>query len=449
MRLPLCSRRVILHKQPHIRATHMSDTPPTHAPDKHPLVQGTCEVQGTDKRSNFTVNLDTMECNCQHGDPWHMGKYKWEPANLCNHKLTAVASLCAKHNNASLRDYYETQLGRRYNAFEAVSAMHKEIRRGDVSNALHWATIMIPHRGRHGIVAYLRNILFEETRDLSLARYILQVSSKGRTVTSQEMQRAVTRFCLAPKKWELAWRLPIFIDEQRGYRKLAKEYGYDVAKPKDIIPFKEITKLRRALLEGFKTGDRVTVQYGLKGWFKSKSPDHDEMKVDILNVLIDVMNGEHPNKFKHNDDYVMKLYNIIMLRMRNHGGVGYHELNALADALTGENAYGALGGLPMVKHRAIVNKPVHYRIKLADHRRIPIYAHDNHTWGGKARMRNHREQLRAGANQTDLDFRLCGAYMGVAWRSLAFKQHATIDCKWGDVNWTPTWLWTHLDNMWY
>lgn len=427
-------------------------SPPDYAPPKPSLVCGSCQVKGADSDQLYSVDLDAMTCDCQYGEPWYLpskGK-TWKPRNLCNHKLKAIASLCSQHpKNTDLRDYYDTQLGKRYNAFEVVSAFHKELRRGDETAALYWATMLIPHRGMHGVVKYMVNILFEETRDISLARYILRVSSKGRSVSLLEMQRAVKRFTHAPKKWHLKWRLPLFIDEQRGYKKLADKFGYEVAKAKDIIPAKHHPELLNALLAGFENADRAKVQYGIKGWFKSQSTDHDHMKIDMLNQLVDVMNGVVPNAFNYDEDYAHSLYELILRRANIHGGVGYHELNALCDALTGEPGNDMAASLPAVKHKAIVNHPKLHRVKLGAMKRIPLYAHDNHTWGGKAKMRQHPNQLEPGANQRDLDFRMCGAYMGVAWRQLAINQHATIDCKWGDVKWTPKWLWPHLDAMWY
>ena len=424
-------------------------TEPMFPPPKPDAVKGECDVSSS-KGETFHVNLDDMTCECQYGPAWRWDSKRWKPNNLCNHKLKAVASLCAHDpENEKLYSYYEEQVGRRNNAFEAVSAMHKEVRRGDVEAALYWATIMVPHRGTHGVITYLRNILFEETRDLSLARYILKVSSQGRSVSLRDMQRAVHRFCLAPKKWELPWRHDIFLNEMRGYKRLATKYGYDVAKPKDIIDFKDSKVLAETLLDGFAEADPVKLQYGLKGWFKSKSTDHDHMKIDILNLLVDVLNGEHPNAFEYDDDYAHDLQKVLMLRIRGNGGVGYHELNALADALSGEPGHDPRATITPTQHKLVVNYPKERRIKLGDMRRTPLYAHDNHTWGGKAKMRSHFAQLRPGAKQTDLDFRMCGAYMGVAWRTLAYRQHGAIDCNWGDVAWKPKWLWEHLDHMWY
>lgn len=426
-------------------------TEPEYSPPSPDAVKGECQVAGSSSSHTFTVNLDRMECDCTHGAPWRWDNRRWKPASLCTHKLKAVASLCERDpKDIVLRDYYDEQVGRRFNAFNAVSAMHKEIRRGDVEAALYWATVMIPHRGKHGVVNYLRNILFEETRDLPLAKYILKLSTYGRNVSLLDMQRAVNLFCIAPKKWELSWRHDIFINEMRGYKKLAGVYGYEVAKGKDIIEHNAVAVLEADFLQGFALARRDIMQTGLKGWFKSKSDDHDHMKLDIFNALVDVMNGDKPNKFVCDDSYVQDVYSFLMRRMRIVGGVGYHELNVFADALSGEPGNDPACRPSMLKYKAAVNYPKVRRIPLGDLRNLPLYSHDNHTWAGKAKMRQHPTQLEPGADQTDLDFRLCGAYMGVAWRTLAYKQHATIDCKWGDVSWKkPNWLWSHLDSMWY
>jgi hypothetical protein len=422
---------------------------PEHPPLFPAQLKGVATVKGSDQGTFYTVNFDTGECDCQHGAAWRWNNRRYVANSFCNHKLKAIASLLAKEHDDKLYDFYEVELGRRYNPFVAVSAMHKEIRRGDVEQALYWATAMIPHRGNHGVINYLRNIVFEETRDLPLARYIMKLSAYGKSVSRLDAQRAVERFCVAPKKWELPWRHDIFIDEMRGYKKLASDYGYDVAKPKDIIPTTAYNRLQQELLSGFAKGDRVSVQVGLKGLFKSKSEEHEHHKIDILNELVAVMNEEHDNAFDYDHDYARELYDLIQKRYRNHAAIGYHELNALADALTGERAAAATVPIPL--HKRVINKPKMRRIPLkAGLRRVPMYAHDNHTWDGKAKMRSYGAvELRPGAEQTHIDFRLCGAYMGVAWRTLAYKQHETIEVKWGDVKWKPNWLWQHLDNMWY
>lgn len=424
-----------------------------------PQLKGSGTVKGSKQSDVFyNVNFDTCECDCKHGQAWRWSSNRWVMNSFCSHKLKALASIAIRTEDEDLLAFHTTQVGKRYNAFEAVSAMHKEIRKGDVQEALYWATAMVPHRGAVGVINYLRNIVFEETRDIPLARYILKLSSYGRDVTNIQMQRAVVRFTLAPKKWELPWRLDIFKDEMRGYKVLANDYGYDVAKPKDIIPMDQAKKLTKSLITGFKDGDRALVQYGLKGWFKCKSQKHDRMLITMFNVLTDIHTEDFPNAFPHDEDYADEVQKLVLRKIEATGAPAYHDLNALCDALTGEPVQSTLAPngdpvatLPSHAHKLIVNSPVYYQIPRGELKRIPLYAQDNHTWTGKRLMRSYgKAELQAGADQTHLDFRLCGAYMGVAWRYLAQEQHATIDCKWGDVSWrSPNWLWEHLDNMWY
>jgi phage tail tube protein FII len=415
-------------------------------------LKGTANVTSANSATVYTVNFDTGDCDCQYGAGWRWDNRRWVANSFCSHKLKALSSLLTMQGDDAseeLLNCYATQIGRTYNVFVAVSAMHKEIRRGDTKAALYWGSALLPHRGATGVITYLRNILFEETRDLGLTAYILKLSSKGRSVTVLESQRAIARFCEAPKKWELPWRYDIFMDEQRGYQRLVKRFGSDVAKGKDIIDAKYTPALTKLMLQGFATKDRVAVQEGLKGWFKSQSKDHDKMKLTMLNVLIDVMNEAFPNAFDVDLEYTHRLYDLIMLRTRNHGAPGYHELNALCDALTGESG-GTTATLSTLNHKRLINAPTLYRPPLGSKRAVPAYAHDNHTWDGKRRMKAYPAELQPGADQVNLDFRMCGAYFGVAWRTLAFKQHATIDCKWGDVSWrTPNWLYQHVADMFY
>jgi hypothetical protein len=417
-----------------------------------PQLKGSGTVKGS-KGTNlvFNVDFDKAECDCKHGQAWRWDNRRWVPNSFCAHKLKALASIVTSTGDEDLIAFHTRQIGLRYNPFNAVSAMHKEIRKGNVEEALYWASAMLPHRGAVGVVNYLRNIVFEETRDINLFRYVLKLSSYGRAVTVIQMQRAVTRFALAPKKWELPWRLDIFLDEMRGYQKLTKKYGKDVAKPKDVIPLGEAKELCKELIAGFKAGDRIQVQYGLKGWFKSKSQKHDRMLIEIFNVLTDVMTGGFANKFDYDHDYAEELQRLILRKIQHNGAPAYHELNALADALTGERGATPAATLTDTHHKLIVNSPRFYTPPMGDLKRIPLYAHDNHTWDGKRLMRQYgKAELQPSAVQTHLDFRICGAYMGVAWRYLAYKQNATIDCKWGDVSWrSPNWLWNHLDGMWY
>jgi len=80
------------------------------------------------------------------------------------------------------------------------SAMHKEVRRGDVLAAARWARLMQLVDGEPAVRQYARRILFEETRDTALA---LDWRGK-RGVSGERMVRAVAA---APKKWSLPVRI--------------------------------------------------------------------------------------------------------------------------------------------------------------------------------------------------------------------------------------------------
>ena len=76
------------------------------------------------------------------------------------------------------------------------SAMHKEVRRGDIPAAVRWARVMQLIDGAAAVRQYARRILFEETRDTQLA-----LSWRGqRNLSPEQMIRSVAA---APKKWAL------------------------------------------------------------------------------------------------------------------------------------------------------------------------------------------------------------------------------------------------------
>lgn len=427
----------------------------------HPAFAGIVEVKSKTKAGEFyEVDLDHGECTCSHGKAWRWSNGKWIENSWCTHKMRAIASVVDAMPAGASRDKaqatYNLLLGKRYIIWESVSAFHKELRRGDVPQAQYWALSVAAHRGLNGVIRYMLNIIFEETRDLDLMLRLLRLSEKGRSVEYDEVMTAVAFFCHSPKKWQLEPRLEIFLDEMRGYRSLAKDFSYAVARAKDIIPAENNAKLEKALVTGLKEGDRALTQYGIKGLFKSiHLAGHDNVKVQIFNVLTDALNSDGPFSkgigFKYDEDYTHRLHGLVMRRYQTIGDMGYHELNALCDALTGE-AY-PCGSNTLSKHKArlLAASPKRYNPPLGTVQHIPLYALDNHNHRGKHLMRQWgATELQPGAVQLHLDFRWCGAYMGVAWRYLAYAQHKSCHVQWGDVKWSKIpWLYKHLDSMWY
>lgn len=175
----------------------------------------------------------------------------------------------------------------------------------------------------------------------------------------------------------------------------------------------------------------MQVQYGLKGLQKLICADIDSHRAFIINEIEDLCkivpsNGADP-------------FLNISKRVRAKLGIGYHELNAFIDLQCGEpyNAGFEDRNLPEIP-----------KLRLGVAPNIPLYAQDNHTWAGKALIKRYPNEWRPGAHQKHMDLRLCGAYMGVVWRHLAYQQHGRIDVEWHEVRW-PKWLFETVENLWY
>jgi hypothetical protein len=397
----------------------------------------------------FIVDLARGLCTCPHGAPFVQATDDTPIAqSYCKHKIIAIAGIVKK--DPSLMWPYIQVLATRYNKYEVVSAFHKELRRGDYERAIYWASILSTHRGIKGVIKYLLNILYEETRDHGLGEFLLsEYQSSLVRPDFERMKRCVAYFCNSPKKWELEGRLAIFNAEMDGYKELAKRFSYRVAQSKEIVDASLVPDLTRTLLNGFADKSFVNVQIGLKGLFKAKSAlTHEKHKDYIFGLLEKVATGRYPNGFQTEEMSPMEFGHMLDFLKRRKailGEHGYHELNAFADLLRGEPY--AVGILSEQKRKAITtgNFP---GVKPGVIRQIPLYAQDNHTWVGKAYLRRFKWQLGNGIPQTDIDFRMCGAYLGVAWRYLAFNQHGTIDVPWEEVKW-PLPLHTHVMKMFY
>jgi hypothetical protein len=309
-------------------------------------------------------------------------------------------------------------------------------------------------RSYGGIIKYLNNIVYEETRDHVLAAYLLTLANKRMDeIGYGDVATAIRLFCLAPKKWQLPWREEIFFSEMRGYAQLVKEYGPDVAKGGNIIEADQKSMLLDDLKRGFAKSDLIKIQHGLKGLQKLKCEDLEKHRYWLYEQMYDYMDAVIPCT----EHSAWDIVEIINTRVEQGMGIGYHELNALADAIAGEPVSPGLtavhgrkpasGYIPALARNAALKAPKP-AYPLGIWPPIPIYAQDNHTYRGKSLLRRFPEELEPGATQEHLDFRLCGAYYGVAWRTLAYSQFESISVPWGDVRW-PKWLIQTVKALWY
>ena len=424
---------------------------------KHPKFNRRGEVlTGTSSKTTTYVDLRIGECECGDGFAfkWDQKRQTFYQNRYCIHKLRMIASIVTANDDPDIQEdldrAYLSAVSSRYNQWVAVSAFHKELRRGDFSQAWFFGLIVATKRGIRGVMHYLLNIVYEETRDHELAEYLVRARSCQRYHNLREMARAIAWFCRSKKKWELPARFHIFEAEMRGYMRLVRKYGREVAGHGNIIPAKDKAKLYKAMKTGFEERDLATFQYGLKGLQKlvfieqdeKSSTKKDRALSDHRYEIYDWLYNQADENFAA-DHPVWTVIAAVNARIQADLGIGYHELNAIGDALTGEPLHGAM---PPQRKKNVLRRPLP-PIPYGYWPPAPLYAHDNHSWKGKALMRRHPEQLEHMAEQTDLDFRWCGAYFGVGYRMVAFREHGDIS-EWHKVRW-PKELFKAVSTLWY
>lgn len=390
----------------------------------------------------YTVDLRAGTCTCRYGHPWRWDakREKWVTGAYCSHKVRAIADIVEKAGRPpEMMAAYCKAVASRYNVYETVSAFHKELRRGAVDQAVFWGSMLATFRGVKGVINYMLGIVYEETRDHVLAELLLNMSD-GSAAHSwggnnyDAMLAGIRLFCVAPKKWELAHRVEIFEAEMRAYAKLLDAYGRDVAKMLNVVPEKERSVLLARLKKGFRSGgDLVDVQHGMKGLQALKCGDGNLHRVWITNHVLAMVGDNAQEGYEKIVAYIQ--------RKANGAGVSYHDLNMLVDFLMGEPYSAGLRNRPS-------NTPVTPVMRLGVIPAVPIYALDNHVWAGKALIRRYPDEWQPGAVQEHMDLRLCGAYLGVAFRTLAYAQFKRIDVPWSDVRW-PNWMHETVSNLWY
>lgn len=371
----------------------------------------------------YEVDLLNGECTCQWGNAyvWLSKDQKWIPNKYCTHKMKAIASIVQKQADKGndLTSSYIKALATRYNVYEVVSTFHKELRRGDRNRAWFFACILSAKRGMFGVIKYMSNVVYEETRDHDLAEYLFKLKMDKESITSANICKAVEWFCIAPKKWEMPHRWEIFFEEMQAYKQLVKEYGTGVASGKGAASPDHFSDMLIAIERGFKERDLRVFQYGVKGGLKTTAENPRAQQayrlrmLEVLTDLADVDRGYFFGEKAAKDE------------------LRYHDINVVADLAWGEDE--ACGVTTKSLRKIILNRPTIREFPLGKYPNIPLYAQDNHTWYGKSLIRRFPRQIDPGQEQTDIDFRWCGAYHGLSWRYQAFAQFKSCDVLWEQV----------------
>ncbi|MBP5469422.1 MAG: hypothetical protein J6Z11_09275 [Candidatus Riflebacteria bacterium] len=406
----------------------------------HPLITGRCTVISRigSIRNEYHVDLDTGVFSCARGAP---SRYTYEkgpiPNPYCSHKLKAIYNLYVREKDPVKKEElyfaYTKAVATRYNIYEVCSAFHKELRIGSIARAWYWAQILIAMRGKSGLVRYMLNIVYEETRNHLLAEDLFYCFKMGKDVPIKDCYRLICWFCQSPKKWELGkWRYHHFFFHEMlgGYFRLMDDFGNDVVKAADIIPYNStfLPELRNAFMKD----NHEKIQYYLKGLQKmqhKKFGGLQGLRKTIYEALANVCKEMYSRNTGLTSDYTKMngLFNFIKEKSEVYE-IGYHDLNMLCDALEGEDLNYGECKCPMIPDVLPKMSPGKMRL-------IPLYAHDNHTWEGKYRLKKYAGQLVPGVPQTDIDYRYCGAYLGLAFRYLSMEQHRRI-ADWYKVSFT-------------
>ncbi len=413
----------------------------------HPIFRGRAVVQRHKiecGEPGYKVNLNTGECECQQGAAfvWYSDQKvsgKWISNRYCVHKLKAMADIVEKEDakeNPEVLFALMKAIATRYNAYEVVSAFHKYLRLGNIERAMYFGFILSTFRAAKGVIRYLLAIVYEESRDHLLCAYLSDLMGKPQ-IELIDMTRAIMWFCETPKKWDLhETRLPLWVHEMQGYKRLIKEFGTDVAKAQEIIASEMVPVFLAGIGKALKKKDYDYLQYCVKGMQKSKFPDG----IKSLHQLRWLVINELMKHTKLVNAYVrgnVKRFYTYLENKPEKVGISYHDLNAFADLFSGEPyRYGNLNADRIAEIMRIKKLPVFPFDKFPS---IPIFAHDNHTYRGKALLKKFAAQIPYGTEQTHIDLRGCGAYIGVGWRYLAMADKGTIRCEWHEPK-APAWL---------
>lgn len=151
----------------------------------------------------YTVNVEEKTCTCP---------YFTKRGRKCKHIVLALA---VHKNGGNLTEDMVLKAMAIQRKPEIVSAFHKSIRRGDGQAALYWGEFLELAKGKYYVNAYVKGIIFEETRNMKLPGLMVG-----------DWRDNVKYLAASRKRWELKCRIKNRIYErQLEARKRADELG--------------------------------------------------------------------------------------------------------------------------------------------------------------------------------------------------------------------------------
>jgi hypothetical protein len=325
-------------------------------------------VEAQTSMKTYEVDLVEGKCTCS------------TPEQPCSHVLKA-------------RDIHAD--GCKRSRFEIVSALHKEIRRGDVETALYWADLLSKYSDDY-VLNYVRRLVGEETRNWTL---FMRALSPGAS-TYRDLVAAVAS---SRKKWEHPNGFRLFDEQMRAYNRethAGRPWSEVLSRLTDAVAHDDVSKLYDA-------------------WTALDSGGVPEAIAAMDHVLIAAAEkrfpviGGQPAAFLESYTQATKqdVWEARLSLVEMVAGSWNPSMN--------EFPYGD-GLMPEFSDGRVL-------------RRFPPYVYDRHVRQGARRIAEHREDIAPMTRLPEgIDLRWSGQIEGVAWRYAAFAQFG--DC-YRDVPW--------------
>lgn len=298
------------------------------------------------------------------------------------------------------------EVGGKNFSFVVRSAMHKEIRRGDVLRALRWARVFEALDGSYKVKKYIKNILFEETRNIRLL-------DEWRSLAGKDYLAMVAALTTSPKKWEMPERgIPMLEGYFRGYA--------EQVLVKSRCDFDE-DRVRGVLVNSGNSDEMFAALWALR--FRN---DPAEKRIALLQEAF--------------SRRAMPPWGVRLLTSDwdSMPGLIGHTPHVMIEVATGHWS-----------EKAIVYSPA-AALMLDDQfvtvPSLPQYVYDNHTRVGYKNATKYLRQVKPGEKSPpQLDLRWSGLLRGVCWRHYAFDQFGPdyVNTPWESVR-IPEEVWRHV-----
>lgn len=289
---------------------------------------------------------------------------------------------CDERGCAHLRWVLAVKGGDKGAAYESISAMHKEIRRGDARRVMFWHKMLVATRGEGYAKSYVKNIILEETRNLALVHKFRRSSE----LDSEEMTRDLV---CSRKKWELqtmAGLYPIVVkaDVKAHAMPPIEAEELTIIPPENELQFFNWLVLVARVFHYLRnlTGSRQTV-----------------LKKRMLGMLADSLAKRlRADGMEEEAELVETKLDFHPLMLGVEAACGLKDSHANDVYAVAENPFDVDLLMP------------------------PVYAYDAHTARGRFLLQKHTVRAGERAPPT-LDLRWSGQILGIWWRYAAFTEH--------------------------